>query len=298
MIDEATQRAFLAAASGDDEGDLPRAALLVARVEHAGLDPEPWLSQLAALGEAAAARVERLGRDAGLQARVDALNELLFVEHGFTGNETTYEDPRNSFLNEVLARRTGIPISLSVVFLEVARLAGLPAEGVNFPGHFLVRCRATGAHQGQPRELLVDPFHGGTVLGEADCRRLLRRHMGDEATFDRRLLATADKRAILVRMLVNLKRVYVAMRSFPQARDIVGLLVALDPHDASELRDRGLLSYHVGDHVAALRDLEAYLQAVSRAGAARDEDDEEARREYRQVWEHVKTLRRRIAGFN
>jgi regulator of sirC expression with transglutaminase-like and TPR domain len=88
------------------------------------------------------------------------------------------------------------------------------------------------------------------------------------------------------------------MRSFPQARDIVRLLVALEPHNASELRDRGLLSYHVGDHMAALRDLEAYLQMVSRAGAAPDEDDEQGRRENQQVWEHVKTLRRRIASFN
>ena len=298
MLDGAARQAFLAAASSDDEAELARAALFIARIVYRDLDPEPWLAQLAALGGMAATRLQRLDPEAGLQARVDALNELLFVEQGFTGNEATYEDPRNSFLNEVLARRTGIPISLSVVFLDVARRAGLPSEGVNFPGHFLVRCRATGAHQGQPRELLVDPFAGGAVLTESDCRRLLRRHLGDEATFDRRLLVRADKRAILVRMLTNLKRVYVGMRSFPQAREVVRLLVELDPEDLAELRDRGLLAFHVGDHTAALRDLEAYLEAVSRSGTTPGEHDEEARREYQQVWEHVKTLRRRIASFN
>ena len=298
MLDEATVSAFVAAASSPGDEDLPRAALLLARIEHRGLDPEPWLAQLARLGAEAAERVEKVGATAGLPAQVDALNDFLFVEQRFTGNEAHFEDPRNSYLDQVLTRRTGIPISLSVIYLDVGRRAGLHVEGVNFPGHFLVRCRARGAHQDHPRELLIDPFHAGAVLGEADCRRLLRQHAGEEAAFDRRMLATADKAAILIRMLANLKRVYVGMRSFPQACDAVRLILAINPTDTTELRDRGLLSYHVGDHTAALRDLEAYLQAVSRAGGVPDPDDEEARREHQQVWEHVKTLRRRIASFN
>jgi regulator of sirC expression with transglutaminase-like and TPR domain len=288
-------RARFAALVAREDIPLDEAALAIAAEEYPDLDVPASQARLDALAGRVAARVG----EARPPLRVlSAMKAVLGEEERFRGNEKDYYDPRNSFLNEVLERRLGIPITLSVLTLEVARRVGLRLQGVAFPGHFLVRCRATGAHQGQPRELLVDPFHGGAVLGEADCRRLLRRHMGEEATFDRRLLATADKRAILVRMLVNLKRVYVAMRSFPQARDIVRLLVALEPHNASELRDRGLLSYHVGDHMAALRDLEAYLQMVSRAGAAPDEDDEEGRRENQQVWEHVKTLRRRIASFN
>jgi regulator of sirC expression with transglutaminase-like and TPR domain len=219
---------------------------------------------------------------------------VLYDEEGFAGNQERYDDPRNSFLNDVITRRTGIPISLGVVYLDVARQAGVPMEGVNFPGHFLVRWKPPAGRRARP-ELIVDPFHAGASLSEADCRELLRKHLGDEASYDRRLLARAAKRDILVRMLVNLKRLYVSMRSFPQARDTVELLLALDPLSLEELRDRGLLSYHLQQFPAALRDLETYLLSVSRSGGA---SDEESRDEYRQVWDHVKTLRRRVAGMN
>jgi regulator of sirC expression with transglutaminase-like and TPR domain len=167
---------------------------------------------------------------------------------------------------------------------------------VNFPGHFLVRFgHADADTRRQP--LILDPFHGGALLGEADLRGLLRKHAGDEAPYDRRLLAAAGKRQILTRMLANLKRLYVAMRSFPQARTVVELLAAIDPLSLAEVRDRGLLAYHEGDYGAALRDLESYLRATSRTGTSSDVD-EDRREEFRQIWEHVKTLRRRIASFN
>jgi regulator of sirC expression with transglutaminase-like and TPR domain len=296
MMDPALVHAFVQAAASPDDGDLPRAALLVARLEYRRLDPGPWLARLTRLGALATARIERLGPAAGVRAQVETLNELLFDDEGFEGNEERYDDPRNSFLNDVLDRRTGIPITLSLIYLEVARRAGLHMEGVNFPGHFLVRCR-TGRHDPEtPRELIIDPFHRGALLTEAECRVLLRRHLGEEAAFNRRLLVPAGKAQILGRMLANLKRLYIDMRSFPQARDAVNLLLALDPLALVELRDRGLLSYHLGDHTAALRDLEAYLRAASLSGEP--EPDEESRAEHQQVWEHVKTLRRRIASFN
>src|SRR5712691_4323096 len=137
-----------AALSGD--ADLAMPALLFARIEYPTLDVRPYLNQL-----------DTLGREAGLRVgaapgalRVQALNRLLFDEMHFTGNSDNYTDPRNSFLNEVLDRRTGIPISLAVVFMEVARRAGLQVEGVNFPGHFLVRCQG----------LIIDAFHSGAIL--------------------------------------------------------------------------------------------------------------------------------------
>jgi regulator of sirC expression with transglutaminase-like and TPR domain len=297
MIDDQLVHEFVEAASSPDAGELPRAALLIARLEYRWLDPEPWLARLTRLGALATARLERVGRGAGPRARVEALNELLFEQEGFAGNESRYDDPRNSFLNDVLERRTGIPITLSLVYLDVARRAGVPMEGVNFPGHFLVRCPAGRRNAGEAEELIIDPFHRGRLLTEADCRQLLRRHLGEEATFERRLLATAGKLQILARMLVNLKTLYVGMRSFPQARETVRLLLALDPRALTELRDHGLLSYHLGDHDGALRDLEGYLRASS--SLAQSEGlDEESRSEYRQIWEHVKTLRRRIASFN
>ena len=236
---------------------------------------------------------------------IATLNAYLYEELGFSGNREHYDDPRNSFLNEVFDRRLGIPISLAVVYLEIGRRAGLRLEGVNFPGHFLVRAPADPG--GADDDLIIDPFHAGALLSEVDCRQLLRQHVGEEAAFDRGLLATATRQHIVVRMLVNLKRLYVRMRSFPQARAIADLLLAVDPSALSELRDRGLLAYHMEDFAAALKDLEAYLRLMPRGDAVdRDEDrrprdeegDEEPASESAQIWEHVKTLRRRVAGFN
>src|SRR5436190_1684872 len=143
-----------------------------------------------------------------------------------------------------------------------------------------------------------------SLLNEVDCRHLLRQHVGEEAAFDHGLLATATRQHIVVRMLVNLKRLYVRMRSFPQARAIADLLLAVDPSALAELRDRGLLAYHMEDFAAALRDLEAYLRLMPRGAADEEQEmesgdaDEQPASESAQIWEHVKTLRRRVAGFN
>ena len=227
--------------------------------------------------------------------RIETLNTYLFLEKGFAGNKDRYDDLRNSFLNEVLDRRTGIPITLALVYIEVARRAGLPVDGVNFPGHFLLRMRRLADSTGEAdTDLIVDPFRGGAILSETDCRHLLREHAGDQAIFDPRLLIRATKQQILIRMLVNLKRVYLRMRSFPQSRAITALLLALDPSAIAELRDRGLLAYRLNDFGGALRDLEAYLRFRSH-GTGETADDDEERAE---IWEHVKTLRRRVASLN
>ena len=293
--------------SGDD---LASAALAIARVEYPSLDSRPYLALLDRMGEEAAARMKD-GRDDPLRA----FNEYLYDEQRFAGNRERYDDPRNSFINEVLDRRTGIPISLAVVYLEVARRAGLPVDGVNFPGHFLLRARCTVTSDTRSQVVIIDPFHGGAQLSEYDCRQLLRQHVGDEAAFDATLLAPATRHDIVVRMLVNLKRLYVRMRSFPQARFISSLLLGIDPSAISELRDRGLLAYHLQDFAAALRDLEEYLRLVPKSSepvehdvmAEHDEEDgggdgasSEAAEvdDATQIWEHVKTLRKRVAGFN
>lgn len=294
MVTPDVLRAFAACASSLDEGDLVRGGLLLAHIEYRDVDEGPALRQLTRLGAIATARMERLGARPSPHVQIELLNQLLFDEEGFRGNDTSYEDPRNAYLTDVVQRRTGLPISLAVLYLDVAHRAGIPLEGVNFPGHFLVRYRTSAHHPEHPRDLVVDPFHGGAVLTEHDLRDLLRRHAGEEATFDRRLLAPAARRQILTRMAVNLKRLYVAMRSFPQARDATEFLLALDPASPTELRDRGLISYHLRDFPSALRDLQAYLEAQARAG----EPAEDLRQEVQQIWEHVKALRRRVAGFN
>ena len=275
--------------------DLAAPAFLIARLEFPRLDPEPYLDRLDEMGDAAASRIAaELGHDAPLGARVDALNRYLFNELGFSGNRDRYDDPRNSCLNEVLDRRTGIPITLSLVYIEVARRAGVRAEGINFPGHFLVRAKQD-LHTDNPGEgLIVDAFNLGAILNEQDCRTLLRGHLGDEASWEPRLLIRATRRQILVRMLLNLKRLYVQWRSFPQARMVADLLLAVSPNAVAELRDRGLLAYHMNDFPAALRDLEQYLKLSKTLG----ERDEDQRKEDQQVWEHVKALRRRVASLN
>src|SRR6266404_3700930 len=227
MIKPHLVRSFTHAALSPDP-DLAVAALMIARIEYPCLDAGPYLDRIDAIGREAKRRVDAARQapgdappraDPDDYARVMALNEYLFGELRFVGNSVTYEDPRNSFLNEVLDRRTGIPITLAMVYMEVDRRAGLHVEGVNFPGHFLVRC------QGQ----IIDTFHGGAILSEDACRVLLRRHEGEDATLEPHLTGQATKRQILARMLVNLKQNYVQMNSFPQAKDITEVLLAIDP---------------------------------------------------------------------
>ena len=259
------------------------------------------------MGAQAAARIA--GAGPSLEDAVRAFNEYIYDECGYCGNRERYDDPRNSFLNEVMDRRTGIPISLAVVYLEVARRAGLRVDGVNFPGHFLMRAPASDAAGRHGGDVIIDPFHGGALLSEVDCRQLLRQHAGDDAAFDPALLIPSTRHDIVVRMLVNLKRLYVRMRSFPQARFISTLLLAADPSAVSELRDRGLLAYQLQDFAAALRDLEEYLRLSPMMRdlpppeviAETDDDEEEPDEpgnDSAQIWEHVKTLRKRVAGFN
>ena len=280
----------LISASNAPGTSLARATLLIARIEYPRLDPEPYISRLDAMGEAARRAIARhidVTGDTSALSGVRALNDYLFDELQFVGNRDNYEDPRNSCLNEVLDRRTGIPITLSVVYMEVARRAGLQVDGVNFPGHFLVRCPE---HKGH---LIIDPFHAGALLSEHKCRLLLQKHVGNEVAFSKSLLAPATREQIVVRMLLNLKRIYVNMRSFPQARDVTELLLAITPSALSELRDRGLLAYHLNDVTSALRDLQTYLKLASMG-----EMDKDQREEHQQIWEHVKTLRRRVASLN
>jgi regulator of sirC expression with transglutaminase-like and TPR domain len=282
-------------------GDLAAAALAIARVEYPALEAQKYLDRLAGMGARAA---ERLGTGTQTTSEsIKAFNEYLYDEEGFAGNREYYDDPRNSFLNEVLDRRTGIPITLAVVYLELAHRAGLNIMGVNFPGHFLLRAPGE-----MGEDLIIDPFHGGALLSEFDCRQLLRHHVDDDSAFDRSLLSPATRHDIVVRMLVNLKRLYVRMRSFPQARFVSTLLLTADPSAVHELRDRGLLAYHLEDFSSALRDLEEYLrlcpselqaeQADFELAEEDDDDENEQADNSTRVLDHVKALRRRVAGFN
>lgn len=283
MIASHISEEFSRAIATPAHDDLAPAALAIARLAYPTLETEPYIARLDALGSRLASRTT----SAEPYTRVAALNHLLFEDEGFSGNRERYGDPRNSFLNEVLDRRTGIPITLGTVYIEVARRVGLTVHGVNFPGHFLLTVPT------QSGPLIIDPFDRGSVLSIEDCRRLWDRHMASTDEFDASVLRPASKREVIARMLHNLKRLFVELRAFPRARDVADLLIALDPTATGELRDRGLIAYQLRDFSGALRDLEEYLRLAPPGPPGEPTSPERV-----QLWEHVKTLRRRIAGFN
>jgi regulator of sirC expression with transglutaminase-like and TPR domain len=232
-------------AAPDDQVDLAEAALLMARAEYPALDVDLYLRRMEDL---AASVAERGARDP--LARVAALNGVLFEEEGFRGNVDDYYDPRNSFLNDVLDRRTGIPITLSTLYIEVGRRAGVAVFGVGLPGHFVVRAEGR----------LVDPFHGGVFLTEADCQGRLDRIYGGRVKLDERMLAPCDRKAILARTLRNLKAIYAKAEDHARALAVVDLLIGLEPAALEERRDRALLYAALDCYGLAAGELEDYLR--------------------------------------
>ena len=233
--------------------DLPRGALLISGLLQPDLDPDLHLRRLESLSIAA---VSSVPRDAPLTNRIAALNRFMYDQEGFTGNLEDYYDPRNSFLDQVLERRTGIPITLSLVYVELARQVGIPAFGVGFPGHFLVRVGEGGT------TLVLDPFARGASLGEEELDRRLADVYGEGALTVRAnpaVLRAATRRETLVRMLANLKAIYAREGDLEQALTAVSGILTLVPDSAEDLRDRGLLYRELGYAPAAAADLRRYL---------------------------------------
>ncbi len=250
-----TRQQFVDLVSREDTVvDLAHASLLIASAEYPDLDIPRYLEQLDRLAATLRSRLEDL-RPAAVVA---GLNRLLFAEEGFHGNQDDYYDPRNSFLNDVLDRRTGIPITLSTVYIEVGRRAGLDLdlEGVGLPGHFIVRVADAST------EILVDPFHAGAVLSEGDCQKRLDRIYEGRVKLGPALLAPCERKVILARVLRNLKAIYVKAEDYGRALNIVELLVALVPTAAEEIRDRGLIHAALDCYALAAGDLEAYVAQV------------------------------------
>jgi regulator of sirC expression with transglutaminase-like and TPR domain len=246
-------------AQPEGEIDLGEAALLVAQEEYPALSPEPYLAKLDRLGERVKERLS--GRD-GPVAWLEAMKRVLFHEEGYSGNDQDYYDARNSFLNEVLDRKRGIPITLSLLYLAVARRAGVPAAGVGLPGHFIVCCPTAQGDEPGPAPFFVDPYHAGRLLTEKDCRELVRRIYDGRVPFRPESLRPVGTLAILARLLLNLKNIYIEGQSPAKALGVVERLLLLHPDDWSEVRDRGLLWYRLKSYRAALADLETYLRRV------------------------------------
>jgi regulator of sirC expression with transglutaminase-like and TPR domain len=228
--------------------DLTRGALAIARLEYPDLDEAHWEAQLAQLAERAAPNLAAADSPPG---RVARLSEYLYGEAGFRGNRADYYDLRNSFLNDVIERRTGIPITLGLVYIDVAARLGLDVRGVGFPGHFLVKCIDSAP-------IVVDPF-SGDILTSADCERLYHSALGADTPFDPRALDESPKRQILARVLGNLKQIHLARGEFARALACVDRILVLRPDDPGELRDRGLLYARLECFRAAADDLERFL---------------------------------------
>jgi regulator of sirC expression with transglutaminase-like and TPR domain len=242
-----------------DPIDLARASLAVAREEYPDLDEGHYLR---ALDQLATGVQAGLPSGASPERKVGRLNSYLFHELGYSGNRNDYYDPRNSFLNEVLDRRTGIPLSLCVVYMEVGRRCGLRVDGVGFPGHFLCKVQLDGG------ELVVDPFHRGQLLGLDEIKKRLAAAVGDQVKFDPRILRAAQPREILVRMLQNLRSVYAERNDMPRALSAVDRLLLLAPENIRGLRERAQLCEKLGGPLAAARDLEKVLQLEPHASDA------------------------------
>jgi regulator of sirC expression with transglutaminase-like and TPR domain len=237
----------------EPEIDLAAAALLIAAEEYPQLGPEPYLTRLDELAE----RVRDRQWDATAPiVMLQDLSRVLFEEEGFRGNTEHYYDPRNSFLNDVLDRRLGIPLTLSIIYLEVGWRLGLPLRGMNFPAHFMVR------YQGEALTLIVDPFHGGSVRFEDEMQDVLDQAFGGTVRLQPQHLRDADRRDILIRMLENLKGMYLNTRDDVRALAAIERILIMLPDSADHVRDNGMILTRLGRNREAADALQQYLHLV------------------------------------
>ena len=240
---------------GERSGDLDVAALEMAAIEKPDLEPAPYLESLDQIASEIATRLGR-GHDGPKFLRV--ANRYLFEELGFRGNEAEYYDPRNSCLDAVLDRRTGIPITLSVVYIEVARRLAKPVCGIGLPGHFIVQ------YDDGKYSTFADPFHGGKLLSEEDCR-VLAREVGVDIAAEPSTLQPVSNRYILVRMLNNLRSAYFRVKNYKKAAQALDPLVAAFPTNAEYYKARGVARLQLREFRNAKADLEGYLKCSPNA---------------------------------
>ncbi len=256
--------------------DLSRSALLIAAEEEAGVDPEHYLAVLKAWGDSVRSRVSTSS-----QPPITVLLNFLYQELGFRGNKLAYYDPKNSFLNQVLDRALGIPISLAVVLIAVGRPAGLQVDGVGMPGHFLVRVQ----EPGKPEPVLVDPFCGERI-SRSECQHKLDELFGGELELQDEHLCSVSDKQILERILRNLKAVYVRYGLNRRALSIADRILLVAPRSLPDIRDRGTLRAKVGDFASAIKDFEFFL-ALNADGP-----------EVADAAEQLKRARMSLAGLN
>jgi len=260
----------------DGRLDLARAALTIARWEYPTLEVDPYLERLDALARG----VDEPRRSTDPLGRLHRLREYLFVEQGFAGNREDYYDPRNSFLNDVLDRRQGIPITLSLVLIEVGKRLGLAVEGIGLPGHFIAGARL------EDSQIFLDPFNGGALLTPESCEELVGRVVGRKVTLSEKEYAPVSGRELMARMLANLKTIYWQRQAWEKVVGVIDRLLVLDAKAAMEWRDRGIAWSNLGEIQRSLADWERYLTEFPNT------KDHEA------VKGHLRKARQRLAQLN
>jgi regulator of sirC expression with transglutaminase-like and TPR domain len=260
----------------DGRIDLARAALSIARWEYPRLDADTYLERLDGLARA----VDGTRRSTDALGRLHRLREYLFVEQGFAGNRDEYYDPRNSFLNDVLDRRQGIPITLSLVLMEVGKRLGLAIEGIGLPGHFIAGARLDDS------QILLDPFNGGALVTPEECEELVGRVVGRPVTLLPEHYAPVSGRQLLTRMLGNLKGAFWQRQEWDRVVGAIDRLLVLDPKAATEWRDRGVAWSNLGEVRRGLGDWERYLTEFP------DAEDHET------VKGHLRRARQKLAQLN
>lgn len=284
----------------DEAIDLAEAALIIAAQEYPGLNEGYYLD-----------RLDSMAADVGLLLAgevephriIEVLNSYLYGTLGFKGNEADYANPRNSYLNDVLEQRIGIPITLSLVYLEMGKRLALPLEGINLPGHFIIRYQEPAPQTlgrlgmgrerldesekaGSGEQILLDPFNGGAVLSEEDCARIVREMYGRPMPLASVFTRPVTPRQFLTRLLTNLKTNYVSTEDFERALKFEEFMIAINPKDWSEIRDRGALRYRMGQRWKAISDFQTYLR---KQPDAKDADT---------IRKHIRTLYQEIAERN
>ena len=260
----------------DGRIDLARAALAIARWEYPRLDADAYLERLDGLARS----VDGVRRSPDALGRLHRLREYLFVEQGFTGNRDDYYDPRNSFLNDVLDRRQGIPITLSLVLMEVGKRLGLAIEGIGLPGHFIAGARLDDS------QILLDPFNGGALVTPEECEELVGSVVGRPVTLRPEHYSPVSGRQLLTRMLANLKGAYWRRQEWDRVVGAIDRLLVLDPKAAGEWRDRGVAWSNLGEVRRGLGDWERYLTECP------DAEDHET------VKGHLRRARQKLAQLN
>ncbi len=250
----ARQRFYQEVRQDDEQINLEKAALYIAQEEYPELDVDEYLN---AIDKISAEIQTRLPEEPYPLRIVQTINQYLYKDLGFSGNSEDYYNPRNSFLNDVIDRKTGIPISLALLYLAIAKRINFPMVGIGMPGHFLIRPAVN-----EEMDIFVDAYHDGEILFPQDCQERLNQLAGQPVEMRPKFLEAVTARQFLARMLTNLKGIYLNQGKIEKCLSMIERILILFPDAPFELRDRGIIYFQTNRWIEARQDLEGYLDSV------------------------------------